>query len=776
MGRKKAEPKEKRNRNSDDEEEEARKVSTKTRKELSGKITTQASTTESQGSVHAQRSVKSIERNALLRAKFTKTVCGPECGPDSRIKKQNVVHSADGAKAHYKCNACSFVSHTIDCNVYYTHQNVHKVPETAVAVPLARNTQKVLVDSNTFNNKIIPILINRTSMSSTEALKLFREYEHWRPSDYTGHMSRRTEALNKKVHTLGQQIWTLIKNCIDENPFFGLAIDAGIDTVLKQHVLISVLYAGSSCFVLPPLYHPNMKAFNGETTAYLLMDMLETYLGNERLSKFVYMMVDGCTVNHVARSYVEGELADVFQRLQAVGEDDLSNITLGVCAKNPSVSLLSCVGHLLNNVTKHFCEKLKETPLFELKKRFAQAFYSGNRANAKKGKYKGVALAELLKNHDPEIKKAMHVLERARQELTSALLLNADQSDIAEAINAMKALKRHALAEIEHHLPLLEDLQTPVEDKKQLLIEVIPSILTSVQRSINEKSVYVPKLGGVTRWATSHFDSIEFLAKELPTVMAFVSNECDTNPYTSPSLMTVGEIINKHKASKLMEDAQAFLLRTQGLRQILKFFSDYQPGSDQSLYVSSSLENLKRSSQQDIVASTSHHLQRLGVKHNMEFWNNLAWFHPYTVRRFLRDNIPPPSVERLSNLFVPKIKSNTPKLFDIAQGEFESYVQNCTNTLVEEGTSSVRKWWETVGKENYPTLSKAALAYINVPSVVTQCHGILSMMGAKYSQRQASLLPQTVGNQIFLRANEAVMVAQFENLSDSSDDDDTSKC
>ncbi len=92
--------------------------------------------------------------------------------------------------------------------------------------------------------------------------------------------------------------------------------------------------------------------------------------------------------------------------------------------------------------------------------------------------------------------------------------------------------------------------------------------------------------------------------------------------------------------------------------------------------------------------------------------------------------------------------------------------------VVEDGTSAVRKWWETVGTETYPTLSKAALAYISVPSVVTQCDGILSMMGSKYSQRQASLLPQTVGDQIFLRANATVMLSQIENLSDSSDDEE----
>ena len=78
---------------------------------------------------------------------------------------------------------------------------------------------------------------------------------------------------------------------------------------------------------------------------------LSSNLGEERLLKLKFLMVDGATVNHVARVNCKGFLKSIYDRIDPVGEEDLGNIQRGITQKY-RVSLLSCIGHMLNNVCK----------------------------------------------------------------------------------------------------------------------------------------------------------------------------------------------------------------------------------------------------------------------------------------------------------------------------------------------------------------------------------------------------------------------------------------
>ena len=159
---------------------------------------------------------------------------------------------------------------------------------------------------------------------------------------------------------MAEEIWNKIVNDITQEPFFGIAVDAGIDKVLSEHVLVGVLYVAQSDYLLPPMYHPRRKAFNGKESAEILVETLSSIIGVHLLGKLRYMMVDGCAVNHVARDEAEEETKRIFDRIRPIGENNWGDFNNAILNKLPSVALLSCIGHFLNNVARDSMKKIRK--------------------------------------------------------------------------------------------------------------------------------------------------------------------------------------------------------------------------------------------------------------------------------------------------------------------------------------------------------------------------------------------------------------------------------
>ena len=124
--------------------------------------------------------------------------------------------------------------------------------------------------------------------------------------------------------TLAEELLDMLCHDIDTHVYYGLAVDAGIDRVKSEHVLISVLYmyVEKKEYVFPALYTSKYKAFDGK----LMANDLNTLVGNisqERLLKLKFMMVDGSTVNYVAREACEGHLRAIYERIHPVGASDV---------------------------------------------------------------------------------------------------------------------------------------------------------------------------------------------------------------------------------------------------------------------------------------------------------------------------------------------------------------------------------------------------------------------------------------------------------------------
>ena len=170
-------------------------------------------------------------------------------------------------------------------------------------------------------------------------------------------------------------MWGKLCADIDDCTYYGIAIDTGIDKVKSEHILISVLYVREQEYVVPPLYSPKYRAYNGVSMATQFIECLKNSLGETRVLKLKFLMVDGSAVNHVARGHCEGFLKQIYNRISPVGQEDEDALARGFASHFPCISLLSCIGHMLNNVCKTTLKIYEDLPCFKFKRAFAHTFY-----------------------------------------------------------------------------------------------------------------------------------------------------------------------------------------------------------------------------------------------------------------------------------------------------------------------------------------------------------------------------------------------------------------
>ena len=333
-------------------------------------------------------------------------------------------------------------------------------------------------------------------------------------------------------------IWEDIRRTIDGAKFFGLAIDDGVDRVLSEHVLIAILYVVDRHFILPPIYHPKHKSFNGSEMAQFLIEVLRSCLSESRLLKLRFIMADGAPVNNVARQEIETTMLGIrdslvsaeeefYSRLSSIGSTDRENIVIGVTKHCPRVALLPCFGHLFHNMAKDAVQHYANLPIMKVRTYFSRIFYAGDRVGAKKGKYFGKALEDILSAFDEETQKAESYFKSFYRSVNSEKLDKRGRRDtIAHLKEALQTLSKVSLKARDVFAELNQTLE--MEDQCEILIAKGASVLKSIAHSHEIRAVTSPKLGGVTRWLADKFESMRFLADQLPTVPSFIKSELET--------------------------------------------------------------------------------------------------------------------------------------------------------------------------------------------------------------------------------------------------------
>ena len=324
---------------------------------------------------------------------------------------ENTPRDSMNQHVHLQCKTCKIVTHTKVQSPLSNHQKWCRPTPPAL---LENNIGTVDTNSGTperFAHVVLPLPFSTTSFPVSSFLKFIKTHEQHRPLMSTETaiqvLPKDARVLKADMQYLAERLWGPIRRTVDEYAFFGLAIDAGIDPVLREHVLVAVLYVGHHQWLMPPMYHPKYGAFSGKDTAEIVIRELQHCLEGARLSKLAYLIVDGCAVNHVARNEASGVLLKVFESIVPLGDADWNDFVTNFQASHPHIVLIPCIGHLLNNVAKDASKDYEDTPLFQLRKYYTQAFHG---QGTRRAEYAGVALEVRLTEFDETSQSAEETL------------------------------------------------------------------------------------------------------------------------------------------------------------------------------------------------------------------------------------------------------------------------------------------------------------------------------------------------------------------------------
>ena len=235
----------------------------------------------------------------------------------------------------------------------------------------------------------------------------------------------------------------------------------------------------------------------------------------------------------------------------------------------------------------------------------------------------------------------------------------------------------------------------------------------------------------------------------------------------SPSLVTLCTLLKREDViQSTMLEAKAFLKEMEPLHKVLLRFSDYSH-APLATSVWASIEDVRvhgqtlaKQGKTEFKAAFEHHAGRLRQRHDMRFWERVRWLHPLFMRA-TRGSTPPPTAEDMSRDLQVQIDA-------------DEWAKYCTCTDFKwKGMSHEGDWWSGIGGEMFPLLKGPAHSLIWVPTVVTQCDSMLSVLGAKFNSRQARLAPHVAANQLFMRCNARYLLPSDEpEMTDSSSSDD----
>ena len=412
--------------------------------------------------------------------------------------------------------------------------------------------------------------------------------------------------------------------------------------------------------------------------------------------------------------------------------------------------------------------------LFQIRRAFARLFFHQGKS-AKKGRYGAVSLESMSSAWNDETESAVVSFqgELEQDTLTSTYLTNEIKEQLViELSSALKILKRVTGEHTDKVQTLIDvfDSAVSIKDKSVALQTHGHEVVHALEIARSMKAIETPRLGGVTRWGFDKICSIEFLSTQLPTVAKWALDQIRNQKKPAPSLVKLCELLGRPNAVTVaMDEAKHFLKDMEPLHKVLIRFSDYgrQPLAT-SVYAS--VEDVRvcgvtlaAQGQKEFSCAFEHHAARLLDRHDMRFWEKVRWLHPLVLSASKRGGHAVPTSQEMSKALQ----------IDLNPEEWEKY-STCLNYKWEKSMSHEGEWWSSIGGDMFPLMKKSALSLIWVPTVVTQCDGMLSVMGAKFNKRQARLSPHVAANQIFMRCNSKYLLgpSHEEDMTDTSSSDD----
>ena len=275
---------------------------------------------------------------------------------------------------------------------------------------------------------------------------------------------------------------------------------------------------------------------------------------------------------------------------------------------------------------------------------------------------------------------------------------------------------------------------------------------------------------------------MEFLSKNLKNVERYVAHECAKGSKTSKSMHRLSRLLLRHAVSVLEKQCSNFLDDCSVLHDALKTFSDLI-GCPMATHVAPTLKRFfeyahSEKASEHMTGAITHHRKRLEKNHNMDFWKHVMWFSPSWIVQFARPCRRDPISVALTNNLFDKTANTSPiqkPLFSISAEEWNEYVVCRDYEWNPMNHKNDHHWWTSAGRNMFPFVFVAAQHYIWTPPLLTKCDSWLSTLGYMYNSRQASLAPQVIAQQVFIRGNmdeleyASLTVSKDENSEINSD-------
>ena len=383
-------------------------------------------------------------------------------------------------------------------------------------------------------------------------------------------------------------------------------------------------------------------------------------------------------------------------------------------------------------------------------------FYDGGSGKSgKKGRYAGVALEYLLGSWNKSVEAAIAYFEKMK---------GFGNSDVVSHGTKMKALETlvKELRVVATVVPAANALAQSLEDAIALTDKV--AVLTNaacekLSKEIDEarkkKAITAPVLGCATRWIIDKKASVEFIVEQYGVIVAFVESEmkrmskkASTRPASLvklDTLLAANEATRKDSGSNpIVDEGKLFLTELKPLFDLLERFSDQ--GRPMAACVMTKIHELETSAagNEKLKQAFDYHMARIRRHHDgIKAFYLAAWFHPDMVLSRAQHEQNPPSAEAFASLLG----------MPLDEAEWKSYTSSQRFTQWKAGDRDEVAWWKLHGSTAFPKLGKVAISFLSLPAVVTKCDSLMSVMGAKFSKRQASMSNFNMSNQVFARAN-----------------------
>lgn len=526
-----------------------------------------------------------------------------------------------------------------------------------------------------------------------------------------------------------------------------LSIDGGTSVAKKNHLLVVTLHHQQAQWVLRPQWSADGKAWNGESAARSIVDVLGVY--GVKLAAVRHIMVDGARYNEVcidALSFArevgrislvcdeEGsDMDDPDEEREYVADQGFFNgIQTAFNTSLTGIRPLLCHGHVaMIRIYKSLTSfGWKNYVAAELTSLLSTMLYSKG-AGTRKGRLIQFLADKKKENAYRALNGDQKVIAKIDTILCGHSWLNATTAPQAR-LHLLEALKPFPLIVLKMATGFTS-VASFVEE-----CQLLRTAMTNEIAALQELQIPLA-VCNATRWHTSVFRSYEFMNKHIDDVTEWIRTEANHNASMKRWLTLVPNITQAklHIAMyvRVFSPVATFLTWISDCSRCVPYATQL---FDRYSAINDSYVTMARASQDAdegrLISCVCEAMKHTPEHLDMKMWEAIALLDPVRSS-VLGISLSAHEFSKAVNL-------------EINKEEWEAYAAS----TVLPPTVSVPDYWASKGDE-WPTLAKVAVYLIWLPVVVTSCDSVLSVEKHVLGSRRSRLDEEVASGLVSWKCN-----------------------